>query len=129
MGVLAFYWTLLIIATHWPTTVAALDEGSRDKVVHFLAYAILAWLLAWKWSPTAALGWRSAVGLWLLLAVVAALDELLQIPVGRSCEFYDWVADVAGASLGLWLYHLWSKWRHAKACSRGANSRPPSLTL
>jgi VanZ family protein len=30
--------------------------------------------------------------------VYGALDELLQIPVGRHCDLWDWVADMGGVA-------------------------------
>ncbi len=39
----------------------------------------------------------------LAVALFACLDELLQIPVGRSAEWLDWVADVTRAAVGIGL--------------------------
>lgn len=64
--------------------------------------------------------WRRAVvstrdsATWYVVAAVSllgALDELHQrIVPGRSAEFFDWVADVVGAWLGVALWH-WLKVR------------------
>jgi len=37
----------------------------------------------------------------LVLATYGAVDELLQIPVGRTCDIADWVFDLLGGSLGV----------------------------
>ena len=42
----------------------------------------------------------------MVVAVYGAADELLQIPVGRHADLYDWLADCAGALIGLGL--LWT---------------------
>jgi VanZ family protein len=39
--------------------------------------------------------------LFVLILTYATLDELLQIPVGRSAEWGDWLADGVGAALGI----------------------------
>lgn len=72
-----------------------------DKVVHGTMYGVLGFLVG-----NALL--RARVVVWVLagvlLAVMAAGDEWHQewIP-GRSAETLDWVADVAGATVGLTL--------------------------
>jgi len=37
----------------------------------------------------------------LACAVYGVLDEVTQIPVGRSCDLYDWFADVIGIAVGI----------------------------
>lgn len=73
-----------------------------DKVAHFAMYGVLGFLLARGWSKV---GWRGA---WLLPALFALLlgmaDELRQRSVpGRSADPFDWVADVSGASTGVFI--------------------------
>ena len=55
-----------------------------------------AWLLLWSLhytdlSPRAAAWWVVGVCLF-----YGAIDEVLQIPVGRTCSMKDWVADASG---------------------------------
>jgi VanZ family protein len=38
------------------------------------------------------------------VAILGAIDELTQIPVGRDCSFWDWTADISGAAAGLLLF-------------------------
>jgi VanZ family protein len=38
--------------------------------------------------------------------VYAGLDELLQIPVGRTADWLDFYADIAGITMGLSFYVL-----------------------
>ena len=82
---------------------------TKDKVAHFLEYAIFAFL---AFRSLAHLSDRSrtrtvALMTLLLLAGFAVVDELLQgfIP-GRHADFRDYAADLAGGSLVvivLWL--------------------------
>ena len=90
---LVIYWTALFIGTHMPVPSGVLRGGS-DKVIHLLAYAGLACLLGLWRGPEK---WRSSLAVVCLFAVI---DELLQIPVGRSCELADAVADWLGAAIG-----------------------------
>jgi VanZ family protein len=95
------YWLLLFTVTHVPRLPKPPGPPLIDKVAHFIAYAGLAILclvyLRLKGPLTAA----TYVKLLAVLAPYAALDELLQIPVGRSAELFDWFADVAGALIGM----------------------------
>jgi VanZ family protein len=73
-----------------------------DKAAHFLMYGVLGFLLARGWS---AVRWR---GPWLVPVAIALLmgvaDELRQRTVpGRSADVADWVADVSGASAGVFI--------------------------
>src|SRR3954453_6522368 len=104
--VLAGYLLALLIGTHLPpgAPLLPLFEGI-DKVCHFSAYMILAGLIATTWQLAAGhlmsahLRWT-----WAGVAILGAIDELTQIPVGRDCSFWDWVADIFGAAVGLLLF-------------------------
>jgi VanZ family protein len=111
---LAIYWLALATATHVPRAPEIpIEQG--DKLVHCAAYALLAVLAAaclsaWR-GP---LRTRHFFGLFAALATYAALDELLQIPVGRQCDFFDWLADVVGVFLGLAIFVLARRlWKRA----------------
>jgi VanZ family protein len=100
------YLLALLIGTHLPpgAPVLSLFEGI-DKVCHFSAYAILAALIATTWQLAAGhlmMGHLRCT--WFGVAVLGAIDELTQIPVGRDCSFWDWTADVSGAAVGLLLF-------------------------
>lgn len=105
----AILYTLALIGgTHWPREPwPELLAGRRDKLMHLLAYAGLAFFWA-----LAARGWTRPS--WLLFAGVAAsiaafgaVDELTQQLVpGRSCDLYDWVADCIGVTFGLGFFAL-----------------------
>ncbi len=87
----------LFMLTHLPV-VPLVIVPAEDKTMHFLGYLILAILL---FASLRLLGRRHpAVMVLTVLLVYAAIDELLQIPVGRHAEMGDWYADAAGAAVG-----------------------------
>ena len=94
LGVLlTIYWIGLFIGTHMPMPAGALPGGS-DKLVHFVAYCGLACLLGLVRGPQK---WASSLT---IVVVFAVVDEFLQIPMGRSCEVADGLADWLGAAAG-----------------------------
>ncbi len=99
---LAGYWVALFVATHVPLPPKTFAHGT-DKSAHFLAYAGLT-LLMGTWMcvrrPEQSRGRRYAVIVG-VLSLYAVLDELLQIPVGRSAELYDAIADWIGIAFGI----------------------------
>jgi VanZ family protein len=91
------YWLALAASTHLPPTSAPHPGTGWDKLVHCVAFAILA-ILACQALP------RQAVWVLLLAALIyAALDELTQRWVGRQPDALDWLADAVGILAGLWL--------------------------
>ena len=42
----------------------------------------------------------------IVMAVFAALDEILQQFVNRHCSFKDWVADICGVFVGIVLFYI-----------------------
>ncbi|MEP7380992.1 MAG: VanZ family protein [Gemmatimonadota bacterium] len=118
--------TLILIATSVPG--AALPTvrvfPGFDKIVHASLYGVLGALLVRALSSREphtregrALGARTAgartagartVGLALgAIALMAAADECHQLWIpGRSADALDWVADVAGATIGVSLSYM-----------------------
>lgn len=91
---------IVLVATSWPNPDLS-DVGDGDKLIHFLSYALLAWLIGRALSARVrtAGGFTAAL---LGLAAFAALDEWHQAYIpGRSASVGDWYADVGGAVLGL----------------------------
>ncbi len=74
-----------------------LMAGGLDKVEHVVAYGVvgLCYLLAVKRSA----GLRVPLAIVLVLAGVAALDEVTQPLVHRSCDIVDWASDAIGITL------------------------------
>lgn len=95
------YFVALFAGTHVPRVPTGLTPGLSDKHLHFLAYGGLAFLLAARLSCNCPMTWRHNVILWLVIAGYGAIDEVLQIPVGRDAEFADWLMDIAGSATGL----------------------------
>jgi VanZ family protein len=101
--ILCVYWTLLTLGTHLPAQVVRGVHG-YDKLVHCLAFCGLAFLLAWA-VPTNPLRLSQNVLIATFVSVsYAAVDELTQIPVGRTADWGDFTADVFGVLLGLIVY-------------------------
>lgn len=95
-----------------------------DKLLHFLQYAVLGYLVSRGWGPGRAAGYQR-VRDWLpalFLVLFAAADEFHQhwIP-GRSVEFWDWGADAAGVLVGYALA-IWANQRGAKHDSAPSKS-------
>ncbi len=94
----------ILVLTSLPGSVVP-DVGNvpsgTDKVLHAAIYAVLAWLLVRVFDPSG-LDWTKYLLLMLGIAMFAAADEWHQsfIP-GREPSFGDWVADVAGAAVGV----------------------------
>ena len=111
-GLLAVYWLLLLVGTHlsWESepSIALLS----DKVLHFAGFAGLALLLAWMLSFRSELTKTRAVIVVVICGLYGAIDELTQPLSGRSCEFNDWLADLAGAAAGVAMFCLVSAIRH-----------------
>ena len=101
-AVTAAYTVVLVLATHYPRPEQFLGTNPpSDKALHFMAYGALALLsggtiaLARRWSAV------RAVGLGVLLAAFAAVDEVTQPFFLRAAEPLDWVFDCVGIGVGL----------------------------
>lgn len=106
----AGYWLALVIGTHLPPGAVELPGDQSDKVVHFAAYAGLAWLLAMAWQHTTGrLNGRHLWFAWLAIVGFAAIDEVTQLLVGRDASVGDWLADAAGAALGLAVFRTYQQ--------------------
>lgn len=84
--------------------------GLSDPVVQ-LNVVVFA-LLAFSWV----LATRQVIGVLLGTAALAAVVELVQPVVGRTCSGQEWSADVVGAAVGgllmaavLGVHHLWRR--------------------
>ena len=102
----AVYWPLLFLATHTPVSASPVSLNSLDKIVHFGAFFVLAVLVAFFLFVKGRRTRNWMIGIFAGLCVYAAVDELLQIPVGRYCDPADWVADVLGIAAGLTCFLL-----------------------
>lgn len=80
--------------------------GISDKVMHFLVFLPLPWLVAkaivFAWPGTS--GLRRLLVATVATSVAGGLLELWQYFLPhRTCELLDWVADTAGAGVGVLL--------------------------
>jgi len=95
------YWIFLFCATHFPRPKLLGVRGS-DKLAHFIAFAILAFLL-WRCAESfnrklsGRFVWIAFVG----LGTYAAVDEYLQQFVNRATSLVDWLANLAGTAAAL----------------------------
>ena len=114
---IAVYWLAMFLATHLPVQPVVEQLPASDKHLHLIAYGLLGAALPWWTNSSTDSDWRRTAWLLLLLLSYAAVDELLQIPVGRSAEWGDWLADAAGASIGI-LAGTWLKRQLAGEASK-----------
>lgn len=95
---------VIVLVTLMPQQQLPMAPNHFDKVEHFAAYGLLA---VW-FTGLVPRGqyWRVAVG----LAVLGVVLEFLQqtMPLGRSGEFLDVVANVLGVAIGVALALAWS---------------------
>jgi VanZ family protein len=98
---LVCYWLLIFTGTHWPTVRLESYPQNTDKILHFLAYSGLGFLMALWLSSKREIGLREMAAIFAIVFVYAIVDEVTQIPVGRDCEFFDAVADWVGCLIGL----------------------------
>jgi VanZ family protein len=79
------------------------DFDGFDKIEHFLAYSVLSMMFLIAIRGTWTLWRPSATGALAILITAAygGTDEFHQrfVP-GRSCDSFDWIADLLGAIIG-----------------------------
>jgi VanZ family protein len=121
--VLPAYWVFLFCATHFPGLRVDTRVPQFDKLAHFVAYGLLAFLL-WRFGETfgrPVSAWFAWIAL-LWLAAYAAVDEYLQSLVGRSASWLDWLCDVTGSAIVLAIM----EWRRrAKRSSPATTASQP----
>lgn len=113
-SLLAVYWVALFTLTHLPSNPVLTHVVTvKDKSAHTIAFGLLAALLAFVVCLVRRrFGIREAVACGVGLALYAGFDELTQPIVGRSCDIYDWAADLIGIAGGLtFIWTLVVVWR------------------
>ncbi|MCW8850824.1 MAG: VanZ family protein [Melioribacteraceae bacterium] len=110
---LVFYWLIIFIGTSLPSDELSTIIELGDKIKHFLAYLILAILLGLnlhfqdKWKNVSI---NYLLYTFIICTFYGVIDELHQIFVpNRSAEFYDWVADLFGSTMGIILVYFFIK--------------------
>lgn len=110
------YWLLLFAGTHIPRVhVPNVAGENNDKVLHVIAFAGLSFLLSWAIPTKMSDRFRNVRMAALCAILYGAFDELTQIPVGRTADWKDLIADTVGAILGIIAYciareMLWKIW-------------------
>lgn len=90
------YWIALFIATHYPRVPIPGQIPHSDKLLHFTAFGLLAFLV-WRFAKVLRpIGARFVWAIGVVLIAYAALDEYLQQFVGRFTELMDFVANASG---------------------------------
>ena len=92
----------LTVAMLWPLDAPA-PQGS-DKLVHFIAFAALAF-------PLARTGRFGLLPVFLGASAFGGAIELIQPSFNRSADVNDWIADVVGVVLGIGLGLLYRRLR------------------
>ena len=85
---------------------------SQDKIIHFGEYGIFAILLS-RVLMSRVVGQHRVLLFALVIAgAFGALDETYQLLIpGRDSSYTDWIADVAGALCGSFLFIRWKLYR------------------
>ncbi|MCO6437439.1 MAG: VanZ family protein [Phycisphaerae bacterium] len=100
---LAGYWLLIFVLTHTPLAPGTVPTTWLfDKPIHAAMYAGLAFLLV-RFLAGTRRGYsvRTYFTCFLIVAVYGVFDEWSQGFVDRTPSVLDWLADLAGAILGL----------------------------
>lgn len=104
-GLLGVIWVTLVVLTHIPVPQTVQGLGVSDKLIHLVGYFPLGLLLPVCRVPGCKTLWRCVI----VIAGYGVLDELFQIPVGRTASLLDWIADVLGILLGFTVSRLLTK--------------------
>ncbi len=84
----------LMISMLWPIDELPPNPNSSDKIIHFVAFATLAFPLSYT----------GRIGLLLIFIVASSFGgiiELVQPTFNRSSDINDWIADIAGTFFGI----------------------------
>ena len=86
--------TILTVAMLWPLDAPPPAPEGSDKLVHFIAFAALAF-------PLARTGRLGLVVVFIGASAFGGLIELIQPTFNRSADMGDWVADTVGVVIGI----------------------------
>ena len=88
--------TVLTVAMLWPLEAPSPAPEGSDKLVHFMAFAALAF-------PLARTGRFGLLPVFIGASAFGAIIELIQPTFNRSADFNDWIADTLGVLIGIGL--------------------------
>ena len=84
----------LTVAMLWPLEAPPSAPEGSDKLVHFVAFAMLAF-------PLALSGRIGLLPVFVGASAYGGAIELIQPSFNRSADVNDWIADVVGVVLGI----------------------------
>ena len=84
----------LTVAMLWPLEAPPPAPEGSDKLVHFIAFAALAF-------PLARTGRFGLLPVFIGASAFGGVIELIQPSFNRSADFNDWVADTLGVVIGI----------------------------
>ena len=85
---------ILTVAMLWPLEAPFLEQEGIDKLVHFVAFAALAF-------PLARTGRIGLLPVFFGATAFGGAIELIQPSFNRSADINDWLADIIGVVLGI----------------------------
>ena len=85
---------ILTVAMLWPLEAPPPAPEGSDKLVHFIAFAALAF-------PLARTGRFGLLPLFIGASAFGGAIELIQPSFNRSTDVNDWVADIVGVIIGI----------------------------
>lgn len=93
---------LILCLSLMPLPPGASDLPGWDKLLHAAAYGLLSFFVAWALDDSRPFRLKISVAAFVITVVFGAVLELLQgaMPLGRTAEWGDLVADGVGALLG-----------------------------
>ena len=94
----------LSVAMLWPLEAPPPAPEGSDKLVHFVAFAALAF-------PLARTGRFGLLPVFIGASAFGGIIELIQPSFNRSADVNDWVADVVGVIIGIGLGLLYRRLR------------------
>ena len=94
----------LTVAMLWPLEAPPPAPEGSDKLVHFIAFATLAF-------PLARTGRFGLLPVFIGASAFGGAIELIQPSFNRSADVNDWVADIVGVILGIGLGLLYRRLR------------------
>ena len=94
----------LTVAMLWPLEAPPPAPEGSDKLVHFIAFAALAF-------PLARTGRYGLLPVFVVASAFGGAIEVIQPSFNRSADINDWVADIVGVILGIGLSLLYRRLR------------------
>jgi VanZ family protein len=109
----------IFVESSFPTNAyPKIEFELSDKILHFIIYFVLFLAFYYSFNNQSKFFALNKFSLYIALlftALYGASDEFHQYFVpGRSCEFYDWLADLLGAIFGLILLLVYKKFSKNK---------------